>query len=95
MARPLWADWSGAIAAASVTVFVLEATYSLITGSSATEALSGAVGGALVALQLSIPMSLLGVWLARNMGWRKVWITGAIFGMLGYAILLVWFATRN
>ncbi|MDP2234564.1 MAG: hypothetical protein Q8K89_13075, partial [Actinomycetota bacterium] len=59
------------------------------------EALTGAVGGSLVALQLAIPMSLFGVWLARSMGWRKAWITGVIFGMLGYAILLVWWALRH
>ncbi|MBU4556404.1 MAG: hypothetical protein KJ747_05990 [Actinobacteria bacterium] len=95
MARPLWADWVSAIAAAFSLVFVCEAVYSLYTGSSAVEALTGAVGGSLVALQLAIPLTWLGVWLARSMGWRKAWITGAIFGMLGYAILLVWFATRN
>ncbi|MDO8987416.1 MAG: hypothetical protein Q7V14_04245 [Coriobacteriia bacterium] len=95
MARPLWADWASAIAAGFGIVLVCETAYSLYTGSSATEAMTGAIGGALVALQLSMPMSLVGVWLARSMGWRKAWITGAIFGVLGYAILLVWWATRH
>lgn len=94
MSRPLWVDWAQAIAACFGIVFAVEMVYGLYTGSGALEALNGALGGALVALQLSIPLSLFGVWLARNMGWRKASAAGAVLGILGYAVLLTWWTIR-
>ncbi len=92
--RPFWQDWAAGVGAAVGVVFVADLAMGLYSdigvSGAAFPALAGAFGAALVVLQIALLVSWAGVWLARSMGWRRSWVAGAAFGVVGYAAVLAW-----
>jgi len=93
-ARSFWAQWWTAFAAAVLIVYGFLAGATLLDPTRPSFSSFASVGqwlllgvGGIVA---AIPACALGVSLARSMGWRRVWLVGALSGGALGVIVMFW-----
>lgn len=95
--RPFWQQvllaWVCAVAVTVVLAVVLVEMFDLSAPGAPVDGLptaaSALVGSLAYAAVPSLVGSLFGVWLARNMGWRRPWVAGASVAVLA---ALLWLA---
>lgn len=100
--RPVWREWLKGIAFGAAFTGVLFALYSVLVPGTAFSigslsvrgVVAGAVGGTLISLGPAVVAALLGVLLARRMGWRRQWFAGMLLTPVVLA-LFVAFASTN
>lgn len=101
--QPVWREWLKGIALGAAFTGVLFAIYSILVpgtafsigGLSTTGVVAGVLGGTLISLGPAVVAALLGVLLARRMGWRRQWFVGMLLTPLVLAVMAAFMSTNG